>query len=83
MKIYMVSKTTDDVIEKLAFAAKKGEARKLGRELNDGKRLTTASGVTVNEQVILGGRSGLVSWLNANFAIPVIAAPKAKKGKKR
>lgn len=96
MKTYMVVKTSDveqDGEIRKRFAAKKGEARKLGREMNHGKRLTDTCGIDISEHDIRGGRQGLADFLNAVAGVPAIPlktvkaskgkTKKAKKGKKR
>lgn len=90
MKIYEILKTgevQENGETRRRFAGKKGDARKLGREMNGNHRLTANCGIEITEHVITGGRAGMADFLNATAGVPPIplkggkAKPKAKGGK--
>lgn len=56
------------------FYPRKGVAKRAARDLNDGKRLTDASGIKVTPHIINGGRQGWCDFING------LLNPSMKKG---
>jgi hypothetical protein len=69
------------VKEHREFHPRKGVAKRAARVLNEGKRLTDKSGISVVEHKISGGRQGLCDFINALVSGKPVKAATDKKSK--
>ncbi len=80
MKCYRVTREEAEEGEATtAFASTKGNAKRLGREWNDGKKLTAKSGIEVEQVDISGGKQGVIDFLNELVGFTASGASKSKK----
>lgn len=52
------------VVQRRSFQPTNGAAKRLGRDWNNGHRLTPASGITVELCEVNGGKHGMLSFMN-------------------